>query len=221
VIHLLLLALLLALVLATLVQLGYSLTRRYPAPSNTSAFLPATPHGASRRTWLTKKWRWIFFDFVPTEIPLDPALRREIAKAAKRDPASYWSKRALARSVAALPLLLFIFGVTYWLYMLSPRTNFQLSPHSSFISLHTCSLSRSTPHVAPSVPTSPCITEASMSAFTAATRFENYPCPFCDAPSVARSASPYLPVNPRPFPTLHLPSLALLLQASFNPEAMA
>ncbi len=62
--------------------------------------------------------RWLFFDFIPPGFAVDPAERRKIRKAVRKDKTLLWSKEALVRTLAALPALLVVLGVTYWLYQL-------------------------------------------------------------------------------------------------------
>ena len=65
------------------------------------------------------KFRWLFFDFIPPSFAVDAAARREIRRAVKRDHSLLWSKQALVRTVVAVPALLVVFSITYWLIQMS------------------------------------------------------------------------------------------------------
>lgn len=47
------------------------------------------------------RWRWLFFDFIPPEIELDPALRREVRRAVKNDRSSLRTKEGHIRTILA------------------------------------------------------------------------------------------------------------------------
>ena len=94
------------------------------------------------------KWRWLFFDFIPPDVTVDPRLRREIRLAVKRHTASSWDKQAIIRSAVALPFLIAIFAITYWLlwntFSALPLALSYLALHLAAVVVYAPSRARST-----------------------------------------------------------------------------